>query len=109
MRTEGTIYANHKLIINEVGTPVGVLINGEIAFNLYDSVEVTDDGHGYICPGIKHAGIGRIVEIRRDNTDHFYGVRMANGEFGFMKHERMKRSKTSISNLSKVSFAEGKV
>ena len=54
-------------------------------------VQVTDDGHGNICPGISHGGIGKIVEIRRDDTDHFFGVLMNNREFGFMKDARIKR------------------
>ena len=92
MKLESTCYANHKLVINEQGTPVAVQIDGVVAFRLYDTVHVTDDGHGYICPGITHSGIGQIVEIRRDDTDHFYGVQMSNGEFGYMKSSRMRRS-----------------
>ena len=91
MKLESTCYANHHLVINDQGTPVAVQINGVVAFRLNDTVKVTDDGHGYICPGIKYPGIGQIVEIRRDNTDHFYGVRMRSGEFGYMKCSRMTR------------------
>ena len=91
MKLESTCYANHKLVINDQGTPVAVQINGVVAFRLNDIVKVNDDGHGYICPGIRHSGIGQIVEIRRDDTDHFYGVRMRNGEFGYMKYSRMTR------------------
>ena len=91
MKLESTCYANHKLVINDQGTPVAVQINGVEAFRLYDTVEVTGDCRGYICPGIRHSGIGQIVEIRRDDTDHFCGVRMRNGEFGYMKCSRMTR------------------
>ena len=91
MQLESTCYANHKLVIDDQGIPVAVQINGVIAFCLNDTVKVTDDGHGYICPGIRHAGIGQIVEIRRDDTDRFYGVKMRNGEFGYMKCNRMTR------------------
>jgi len=90
MKLENTCYENHKLVINEQGNPTGVQINGVIAFRLNDTVEVTGDSIGYICPGIKKPGIGQIVEIRRDDTDHFYGVQMENGEFGYMKCGRMK-------------------
>ena len=91
MKLESTIYSNHQLVIDDTDTPVAVQINGEIAFRVNDVVRVTDDGHGYICPGIRHPGIGRIVKIRRDSTDHFYGVEMSNGEFGYMKRSRIER------------------
>ena len=91
MNLEDTCYGNHKLVINEQGNPVAVQINGVVAFRLYDTVKVTDDGYGYICPGISNSGLGQIVEIRRDRTDHFYGVQMTNGEFGYVKHCRIKR------------------
>lgn len=91
MKLESTCYANHKLVIDDNGTPVAVQINGVVAFRLYDTVWVTGDCHGYICPGIRQPGIGQIAEIRRDSTDHFYGVQMRNGEFGYMKCNRMTR------------------
>ena len=91
MKLESTCYANHKLVIDDNGTPVAVQINGVVAFRLYDTVWVTGDCRGYICPGIRQPGIGQIVEIRRDDTDHFYGVRMRSGEFGYMKYNRMTR------------------
>lgn len=90
MKLENTIYSNHKLVVDDNGTPIAVQVNGEIAFRLNDTVRVTDDGRGYICPGICHSGIGKIVKIRRDDTDHFYGVQMNNGEFGYMKYSRME-------------------
>ena len=92
MKLENTIYSNHKLVINDNGTPIAVQIDGIIAFRLDDFVRVTDDGTGYICPGISHSGIGKIIEIRRDDTDHFYGVIMIEtGEFGYMKYNRIER------------------
>ena len=89
MKLESTIYSKYKLVIDDAGKPIAVQINGKIAFRLNDTVKVTDDGHGYICPGITASGIGQIVEIRRDNTDYFFGVMMKNGEFGYMKSNRM--------------------
>jgi len=91
MKLENGCFSNHKLIIDEFNIPVAVQINGKEAFRLYDMVDVTDDGHGYICPGITKPGIGRIVEIRRDMTDHYFGVLMDNGQFGHMKYARMER------------------
>ena len=90
MKLENTIYSNYQLIIDEFDIPVAVRINGEDKFQLYDRVRVTADCHGYICPGIQHEGFGKIVEIRRDDTDHFFGVLMDNGEFGFTKSLRIK-------------------
>ena len=91
MKLEPTNISNYKLVINEQGSPVAVQINGVVAFRLNDTVKVTDDGYGYICPGISKPGIGQIVEICRDDTDHFFGVQMRNGEFGYMKCSRMTR------------------
>lgn len=91
MKLESTCYANHKLVINDQGTPIAVQIDGVEAFRLYDTVKVTGDCRGYICPGIEKPGIGQIVEIRRDTTDHFYGVKMTNGEFGYLKYNRIER------------------
>lgn len=90
MKIERTSYANYQLVIDEFNIPVAVRVNGEDKYRLYDLVRVTDDGHGYICPGITHGGVGRIVEIRKDKTDHFFGVLMNNGEFGFMHSGRIK-------------------
>lgn len=90
MKLENTIYSNHKLVIDDNDTPIAVQINGVVAFRLNDIVRVTDDGHGYICPGVNHSGIGEIIDIRRDDTDHFYGVKMKNGGFGYMKSSRME-------------------
>ena len=89
MKLENTVYSNHKLVIDDNDTPVAVQINGVVEFRLNDIVRVTDDGHGYICSDIHHSGIGRIIDIRRDNTDHFYGVEMKNGEFGYIKYNHM--------------------
>ena len=91
MKLENTIYSNHKLVVDDNDTPIAVQIDGVIAFRLDDFVRVTDDGTGYICPGITRSGIGKIFEIRRDSTDHFYGVQMLNGEFGYVKHNRIER------------------
>ncbi len=91
MKLEKTIHPNHSLVINEDNIPVAVVVNRMVAFRLNDLVIVTPDKNGNICPGIKHGGIGRIVEIRRTDTDRFYGVQMENGEFGYMHHSVMKR------------------
>ena len=90
MKLENTIFSNYQLVLDEFNIPVAVRINGEDKYRLYDRVHVTDDGHGYICPEIKHEGMGKIVEIRRDDSDHFFGVLMDNGEFGFMKSARIE-------------------
>ena len=90
MKLENTIFSNYQLVLDEFNIPVAVRINGEDKYRLYDRVRVTDDGHGYICPEVKYEGMGKIVEIRRDDSDHFFGVLMDNGEFGFMKSERIE-------------------
>ena len=84
MKLEPTIFANINLVIDD-DIPIGVEISGTLAFSLYDNVIVTPDSHGYICPNVHQGGPGTITEIRRDDTDHFFGVRMKTGEFGYMK------------------------
>lgn len=90
MKLENTSFSNYQLVLDELNTPIAVRIDGVDRYRLYDRVVVTDDGHGYISPGIKHGGIGTLAEIRRDNSDNFFGIRMDNGEFGFMKSARIK-------------------
>ena len=90
MKLENTIYSNHKIVVDDNDTPVAVQVDGKIAFRLNDTVRVTGDCQGHICSGIIHSGVGKIVEIRRDDTDHFYGVQMNNGEFGYMKYNRLE-------------------
>ena len=91
MKKEATGFFNYFLLVNDAGTPIAVEIDGIEAFSLNDVVKVTDDGNGYICSGISKPGMGRIIEIRRHDTDHFFGVQMENGEFGYMKCSRMTR------------------
>lgn len=91
MKLEATNLSNYKLVIGDDDTPIGVQINGVVAFRLNDIVEVTADCRGYIAPGITSPGVGKIVEIRRHDTDHFFVVQMDNGESGFVKDCRMKR------------------
>ena len=90
MKVEETAFANYQLIIDEFDIPVAVRINEEDKYRLYDIVRVTADCRGYICPTISREGTGRSVEIRRDDSDHFFGVLMDNGEFGVMKSTRME-------------------
>jgi hypothetical protein len=90
MKKESTMFLNYKLIVDEFDIPVALEVNDEIRFKLYDHVYVNDDG-GYIGPGLNKPGIGRIVEIRRDNTDYHFGVLMASGEFGYTKDSRLRR------------------
>lgn len=91
MKLENTGCANYKFVVDEFGIRVAMQINGFIKYRLYDRVRVTDDGRGYICPMIDRPGFGRIVEIRKDDTDYFFGVLMDNGQFGFMKDARMEK------------------
>lgn len=59
-------------------------------FFVGDVVKVTDDGNGYICPGISHNGIGVIIGIQEDDTDHFFEIQMLNGESGTCKSNRLE-------------------
>ena len=87
--------SNHKLIVtnDDKATPVGVIEEGPLGMNKYyllgDRVDVKGDIIGYICPGVVSPGRGEIVEIQRD-IDHYYGVRMDDGEFGYMKSARIE-------------------
>ena len=91
MKLENTIYSNYKLVLDEFNIPVAVQIDGQIRFRLYDNVIVQADCIGYIGEGIKHSGIGRIIRIRRDDTDYFFGVLMNNGECGYVKSARLSK------------------
>ncbi len=92
MTVENTGFSNIKLVVDEFNIPVAVQIDGTVKYRLYDNVTVKGDIMGYICPGITVEGQGRIVEIRRDDTDHFFGVLMNNnGQFGFVKEARLSK------------------
>ena len=91
MKLEDTIFSNYKLVIDEFDIPVGIQINGNIRYWLYDVVKITFDSRGYITEGINHEGIGKIVQIRRDTSDYFFGVLMNNREFGYVKSLRISK------------------
>lgn len=92
MKLEQTMLRDVDLVIDEFDIPVAVQINGAIAYRLYDDVIVTADVRGYIGVGISQEGYGKIVQIKRDDTDHFYGILMDNGEFGYLKAARIQVS-----------------
>lgn len=84
-------YDNFHFIVtdDELGLVVGVL-EDQTVYLLGDRVVVSGDIMGYICPGIHKPGLGTIIEIREDYTDHFYVVRMDNGERGSVKSARIQ-------------------
>lgn len=89
MKKEATCFSNVWLLVDDNDYPNAVQMDDETIW-AFDRVRVTADAHGYICPGIKTPGEGIIMEIRRDDTDHFFGVLMNSGEFGFMKKARIE-------------------
>ena len=84
-------FSNFQFIVtdDELELVVGVL-EDKIAYLLGDRVIVSGDIMGYISPGIRKPGFGTIVGIRDDYTDHFYVVRMDNGEEGSVKSARIQ-------------------
>ena len=85
MKTRNTMFANIFYLIDDEGNIVGIRKDhGKYQKEYYvgDLVKVTDDGHGYISPGIKTPGIGIIAAVHEDDTDHFFTVKMENGETG---------------------------
>lgn len=78
------------IVSNDESEALVGVIEHERSYLLGDVVKITADPRGYICPGISCPGRGKITEIQEDDTDHFYGVQMDNGEFGFMKSARIK-------------------
>lgn len=92
MKLRKTMFANIQMVVDEFGINVAVQVDGKEKFRLYDTVKVSGDCRGYIVPEIRHEGIGRIVEIRDDDVDHFYGVLMTGtNEFGFVKASRLEK------------------
>ena len=91
VRFESAGFLNWYYVVPDSGNsdePVGVLEDGTLYF-VGDRVQLEDDGHGYIGGGIMCACKGWIVRIRRDDTDHFYGIYTDKGEFGFVKSARI--------------------
>ena len=90
LRLESTGFSNmHLIICVSLDAPVGAVINDKYYF-VGDRVKVTDDGRGYIAPGIKRPGYGIIQSVKRDNTDHFFNILMDNGEKGTVKAWRIE-------------------
>ncbi len=92
METKATMFDNISYLING-GDIVGIRVDTGRCIKEYyvgDTVEVTGDCRGYICSGIKTPGKGKIVSVRKDDTDHFFVVEMENGETGIMKYHRME-------------------
>lgn len=89
MKYEKTMFSNIYIVVDEFNNPIAIQRDGKIEFQLQDYVKITSDHMGYITPGIKTEGEGEIVEIRRDDTDHFYGVLTNNKEFGYVKSSRL--------------------
>ena len=83
------IYGFKYIVTDDESELLVGMVENERAYLIADEVEITGDIMGYICPGILHPGKGTIIEIRKHDTDHFYGVLMDNGEFGFMKSARI--------------------
>lgn len=93
MKTRKTAFANIFYLIDAEENIVGIRTNpGKYQKEYYvgDIVKVTDDGCGYICPGIKTPGNGKIVSVHEDDTDHFFTVKMENGETGSVKSNRIE-------------------
>lgn len=96
MRTyEFTIFSNIQYIVEDDSTPVGIVFDlgkdYEHRLMVGDKVKVQGDCHGYICPGVRRNGFGVIERVKRDDTDHWFGVRTEHGEFGFCKAARLTK------------------
>lgn len=86
-------FDNFRFIVTDDETErvVGVLEDAT-PYLIGDRVEIKGDTMGYISPSIRRPGLGFIVDIVTDYTDHFYGVRMDNGEYGHVKSARIWRN-----------------
>ena len=97
MKVKETMFSNIQIVLDEFDIAVAVRVDGKDKYHLYDMVKVTGDCRGYIAPGIRHEGAGRIVEIRDNDVDHFYGVLMnETHEFGFVKAARIKLAWSNV-------------
>lgn len=76
------------LIDDATGKIIGVENDGR-RIMLGDRVRIKGDVRGYIQPGITKEGYGRIVDFTDAFSDHYYGVRMDNGEYAHVKRARI--------------------
>ena len=86
------MFDNFRYIVtdDEQEVTVGVM-EDDTCYFLHDRVEIEGDIRGYITPGIKKPGMGEIIEIQKNFSDHFYGIAMDSGEYGHVKSARIKR------------------
>lgn len=93
MTLKRTSFSNIFYICDNEGNIFGIREDPGVFQKDYyvgEMVKVTGDIHGYICPGIRTPGIGRITCVHEDNTDHFFTVEMVNGEIGSVKSARLE-------------------
>ena len=91
MKLIDTIFSNYQLLAKDNGEIVSLIKDERVEFTVGDRVIVTPDIMGYICPGVTHGGLGTITKMREDNTDYWIGVKLDNGQFGYMKDSRVDR------------------
>lgn len=74
---------------SDSGQIIGMIRPNDKIWFVGDRVFVIGDHMGYICPEIMKAGLAKIVEIREDEAEHYLGVEMDTGEFGYIKPTRI--------------------
>ena len=90
MDKKQAFFSNHFFLIGNNGKFIGVKC-GDQCFMLGDRIKVEGDSHGHIAPGITRAGCGTIDDIVENFSDHYFGVRMDNGEYGYIKYPRIAK------------------
>ena len=88
MKKKEAFYTNDFFLLDEDDNIIGVECSGRRAM-LGDRVRIRDDGCGYIASGITEVGYGKIVDLTDDYTDHYFGVKMENGEYAHLKQARI--------------------
>ena len=96
MKLISTIFSNYQLLATNDGEIKSLIKNEEVAYSVGDIVVVTPDSMGYICPGVTRGGLGKITKMREDSTDYWIGVKMNDGQFGYMKDSRVTKVKVSF-------------
>lgn len=94
-RLKSTIFSNRHYLVGVDDKVIGIVFDAgtprEYCLMKGDDVYVSGDNRGNICPGIYHPGIGKIANVRRDDTDHWFYVIMENGECGLCKPARLTK------------------
>jgi hypothetical protein len=89
------ITQHYSAIHSKCGRTIGVIEDKDV-FMIGDRVELHANCDGFIAPNISEEGLGTITKIRLNGSVR-YGVKMDNGDFGYVhSYDIWKKHSSSL-------------